>query len=86
MNNSATECYLGPLLTDPSRIRREAVRRRKLFDEKSVSADTIPDHEAKGGRLTGSSSVSLKSGARRRSTKGWKTDYGCFCVNWATPR
>ncbi len=43
--------YLGPLLTDPSRIRREAVRRRKPFDEKSVSADTIPDHEAKGWQV-----------------------------------
>jgi len=43
--------YLGPLLTDPSRIRREAVRRRKPFDEKSVSADTIPDHEANGWQV-----------------------------------
>ena len=45
--------YLGPLLTDPSRIKREAVRRRKLFDEKSVSLDDIPDHEAKGWKLAG---------------------------------
>ena len=43
--------YLGPLLTDPSRIRREAVRRRKPFDEKSVSPDDIPDHEAKGWQV-----------------------------------
>jgi hypothetical protein len=43
--------YLGPLLTDPSRIRREAVRRRKPFDEMSVSADAIPDHEAKGWQV-----------------------------------
>lgn len=49
--NSATECYLGPLLTDPSRIRREAVRRRKPFDERSVSADDIPEHEAKGWQV-----------------------------------
>lgn len=49
--NSATECYLGPLLTDPARIRKEAVRKRKLFDEKSVSADAIPDHEAKGWQV-----------------------------------
>ena len=40
--------YLGPLLTDPSRIKREAVRRRKPFDEKSVSPEDIPEHEAKG--------------------------------------
>jgi hypothetical protein len=43
--------YLGPLLTDPSRIKREAVRRRKPFDEKSVSLDDIPDHEAKGWQV-----------------------------------
>lgn len=49
--NSVTARYLGPLLTDPSRIRREAVRRRKPFDEKSVSADVIPDHEAKGWQV-----------------------------------
>jgi len=46
-----TEQYLGPLLTDPSRIKREAVRKRKLFDEKSVSADAISDHEAKGWQV-----------------------------------
>lgn len=40
--------YLGPLLTDPSRIKREAVRRRKPFNEKSVSLDEILNHEAKG--------------------------------------
>ena len=43
--------YLGPLLTDPSRIKREAVRRRKPFDEKSLSPDDIPDHEAKGWQV-----------------------------------
>ena len=49
--NTETECYLGPLLTEPGRIRREAVHKRKLFDEKSVSADAIPDHEAKGWQV-----------------------------------
>ncbi len=48
--NDKTE-FLGPLLTDPTRIRRVAVGRRKPFDEKSVSADTIPDHEAKGWQV-----------------------------------
>src|SRR5580693_7291386 len=43
--------YLGPLLTDPSRIKREAVRRRKPFDKRSVSLDDIPDHEAKGWQV-----------------------------------
>jgi DGQHR domain-containing protein len=43
--------YLGPLLTDPSRIRREAVRRRKLFDEKSIPPEAILDHEAEGWQV-----------------------------------
>lgn len=52
-NNDAgdAEKYLGPLLTDPSRIRRVAVGRRKAFEEKSVSAEAIPDHEAKGWQV-----------------------------------
>jgi hypothetical protein len=45
------ETYLGPLLTDPSKIRREAVRRRKPFDEKSVAHDAIQDHEAQGWQV-----------------------------------
>ncbi len=45
------EGYLGPLIKDPSRIRREAVRRRKPFDEKSVAADALPDHESKGWQV-----------------------------------
>jgi DGQHR domain-containing protein len=40
--------YLGPLIVDASQLKREAVRRRKLFDEKSVAAEAIADHEAKG--------------------------------------
>jgi DNA sulfur modification protein DndB len=40
--------YLGPLITDVSRLRREAVLRRKLFDEKSITADAISAHEANG--------------------------------------
>ena len=43
--------YLGPLLTDPSRIRREAVHRRKPFDEKSIAAESIPEYEAMGWRV-----------------------------------
>lgn len=45
------EKYLGPLFTDPSKIRREAVHRRKPFDEKSVVADAIQVHEAKGWQV-----------------------------------
>ena len=45
---SADAVYLGPLLTDPSRIRRVAVSRRKIFDEKSIAVDALPEHEAQG--------------------------------------
>lgn len=43
--------YLGPILKDPSKLRREAVRRRKLFDEKSVADESLSDHEAKGWHI-----------------------------------
>jgi DNA sulfur modification protein DndB len=43
--------YLGSLLTDPSKIRREAVGKRKPFDEKSISADALPEYEADGRQL-----------------------------------
>ncbi len=49
-DNKAVE-YLGPLLTDSSRIRREAVRRRKPFDEKSIRPDDVPSYEADGWQL-----------------------------------
>jgi len=42
------EEYLAPLLTDPYRIRRAAVRRRKPFDEKTVAPEFVADHESKG--------------------------------------
>jgi putative ubiquitin-RnfH superfamily antitoxin RatB of RatAB toxin-antitoxin module len=38
--------FFGPLLTDPSKIKREAVHRRKQFDEKSILAEEIPAYEA----------------------------------------
>jgi DNA sulfur modification protein DndB len=43
--------YLGPLLTDPSRIRREAVIRRKPFVEKSISPEATAEHEADGWQV-----------------------------------
>src|SRR5687768_9142082 len=46
-----TTQYLGPLLTDPSQLKREAVRRRKPFQEKAVPADQITAHEADGWQL-----------------------------------
>jgi DNA sulfur modification protein DndB len=42
------EKYLGPLLTDPSRIRREAVRRRKPFEERTIAQDAIAEYESQG--------------------------------------
>ena len=51
MTEDGVAVYLGPLLTDPSRIRREAVRRRKPFDEISIAPEAIPDHEAKGWQV-----------------------------------
>ena len=38
--------FFGPLLADPSKIKREAVHRRKQFDEKSILAEEIPAYEA----------------------------------------
>lgn len=43
--------FFGPLLTDPSKIKREAVRRRKQFDEKSIVAEQIPEYEADGWQV-----------------------------------
>ena len=43
--------FFGPLLTDPSKIKREAVRRRKLFDEKAISSDQILQHESEGWQV-----------------------------------
>lgn len=49
--NDNPEPYLAPLLADPKRLGREAVRRRKLFDEKAISADVIGTHEAEGWQI-----------------------------------
>jgi DGQHR domain-containing protein len=43
--------YLGPLLSDPSRLRREAVTRRKLFVEKSIPPQCIAEYEASGWQV-----------------------------------
>jgi DNA sulfur modification protein DndB len=43
--------FFGPLLTDSSKIKREAVRRRKQFDEKSITAEEIPEYEAEGWQV-----------------------------------
>ena len=49
--SNESEPYLAPLLTDPKRLGREAVRRRKMFDEKSIAAEVIPEHEADGWQV-----------------------------------
>jgi len=48
MNKQAKPTYLAPLLCDPHQLAREAVRRRKLFNEKALSSDEIAEHEALG--------------------------------------
>lgn len=50
-SNGSSNSYLGPLLTEASKIRREAVNRRKPFDEKSVMPEELPDHEADGWQI-----------------------------------
>jgi DNA sulfur modification protein DndB len=40
--------YLTPLLSDPGQLKREAVRRRKQFEERSVAASELPEHETAG--------------------------------------
>jgi len=48
---SETLEFFGPLLDEPSKIKREAVRRRKQFDEKSINAEEIPEYEAEGWQV-----------------------------------
>jgi DNA sulfur modification protein DndB len=43
--------YFGPLLHEPSKIKREAVRRRKPFDERPIAAHEIPEYEADGWQV-----------------------------------
>lgn len=45
---SATSGVLGPLLTEQTRLNREAVKRRKPYDEQSISAAQLPEFEGKG--------------------------------------
>ena len=48
MSKSQVSDYLNPLLIDIAEIRREATKRRKPFDQKTLSQDEIPEHEAAG--------------------------------------
>jgi len=51
MNENVEGDYLGPLLRDPSHLRREAVRRRKPFDEQSIVPAGVPELESEGWRV-----------------------------------
>ena len=51
MNENVEGDYLGPLLRDPSPLRREAVRRRKPFDEQSIVPAGVPELESEGWRV-----------------------------------
>jgi len=46
-----SDMYLCPILTEPGRLRREAVRRRKPFDEKAIAPEIIPVLEAEGWQV-----------------------------------
>lgn len=48
---SLTVELFGPMLTEPSKIKREAVRRRKQFDEKAITAAEIPKYETDGWQV-----------------------------------
>lgn len=47
----AEKPFLASLITDPSRMRREAVARRKAFDEKSILPAEVAAHEADGWQV-----------------------------------
>ena len=40
--------YLSPLLSDERQLKREAVRRRKQFEEKNVAQSEVLEHETVG--------------------------------------
>jgi Holliday junction resolvase len=50
LENGNVELF-GPLLTEVSKIKREAVRRRKEFDEQGINAEEIPEYEAAGWQV-----------------------------------
>jgi DGQHR domain-containing protein len=49
--NSPHPTYLSPLLCQPAQLAREAVKRRRLFDLKSLTEHEIAEHEAAGWLL-----------------------------------
>jgi hypothetical protein len=64
---SETLEFFGPLLTESSKIKREAVRRRKQFDEKSIVSGEEPEYEAEGWQVD----RRLKRSIRVRRPKGY---------------
>lgn len=43
--------WLGPLLTDPAQLKRKAVVRRKVFEEKSIPPEFLDAHQADGWQV-----------------------------------
>lgn len=56
----------GPILTDSSKIKREAVRRRNQFEERAITAAEIPSFEADGWQVD----RKLKRSIRVKRPKG----------------
>lgn len=48
---SRPDLYLGPLHTDPKRLKREATVRRKVIDEITVRTDQVQEYVAEGWEL-----------------------------------
>lgn len=65
-----SHAYLGPLHTDATKLRREAVRRRKLFEEKSIASDVLSAHQAEGWQID----RHLKSGTKTRVKREKEVD------------
>jgi len=51
LNEEVALLHLDSLITEPSRLAREAVRRRKPLDEVSVTAEQVAAHEADGWKV-----------------------------------
>lgn len=48
MQHAAVETCLAPLLTETMHLKRQAARRRKQFDEKSIHVESFPEYESNG--------------------------------------
>jgi len=62
---ASAQTQLGPLLTDPSKLSREAVKRRKPLNFETISPAQIPEFEAEGWQID----KKLKSRTRMKRQK-----------------